>query len=74
MNLAALRGGQDPNNSFIDTNTPFTLNTGDSEAGMTLLHHLFSNFDSGPDKASSLFRKLNSLHLRHILPGGRDSS
>ena len=32
---------------------------------MTLLHHLFSNFDSGPDKAASLFRKLNSLHLRH---------
>ena len=32
---------------------------------MTILHHLFSNFDTAQDKAASLFRKLNSLHLRH---------
>lgn len=32
---------------------------------MTYLHHLFANFDSNPDKAANLFRKLNSLHIRH---------
>lgn len=42
----------------------FSLNAGDNEVGMTFLHHLFSNFDLNAEKASSLFRKMNSLHLR----------
>ena len=37
---------------------------GDSEVGMTFLHHLFSNYDLNPEKAGNLFRKMNSLHLR----------
>lgn len=32
---------------------------------MTYLHHLFANFDTNPEKAANLFRKLNSLHVRH---------
>jgi len=43
----------------------FSLNFCDKEAGMTLLHHLFSNFELGPEKAASLFRKMNALHLRN---------
>ena len=61
MNLGALQG---PGTRRDDINAPFNLNIGDSEVGMTFLHHLFSNFDQGPDKAANLFRKMNSLHLR----------
>ena len=49
----------------IEINAPFSLNSTDSEAGMTLLHHLFANFNANPDKAANLFRKMNSLHVRH---------
>ena len=45
----------------------FDLNGCDREGGMTFLHHVFSNFETSPCKASNLFRKMNSLHLREQL-------
>ena len=47
-----------------DYSGPFSLNIGDNEAGLTFLHHLFSNFDMNSDKAANLFRKMVTLHNR----------
>ena len=30
---------------------------------MTLLHHLFANFDANPTRATGLFNKMKSFHL-----------
>lgn len=61
MNLAALHGNRP---AHLEILGPLNLNIGDGDVGMTLLHHLFSNFDLNSDKAANLFRKLKSLHLR----------
>ena len=61
MNLAALHGNRP---AHLEILGPLNLNIGDGDVGMTLLHHLFSNFDINTDKAANLFRKLKSLHLR----------